>query len=80
MRVPLHRGPRFVVDTQRLWHVVCHTGAEPRYALISSFESGPALDAWIASKLALITRTPSPATGELWCTTIFQLSSPASES
>ena len=26
VRVPLHRGSRFVVDTQRLWHVVCHTG------------------------------------------------------
>ena len=51
VRVPLHRGSRFVVDTQRLWHVVCHTGAAPRYALISSFESGPALEAWIASKL-----------------------------
>jgi hypothetical protein len=49
-RVPLHRGSRFVVDTQRLWHVVCHTGDAPRYALISSFESGPALEAWIASQ------------------------------
>jgi hypothetical protein len=51
MRVPLHRGACFVVDTQRLWHVVCHTGDEPRYALISSFESGPALDRWIHSQL-----------------------------
>jgi hypothetical protein len=50
VRVPLHRGARFVVDTQRLWHVVCHTGTEPRYALISSFESGPALEAWIESQ------------------------------
>jgi hypothetical protein len=50
-RVPLHRGARFVVDTQRLWHVVCHNGDAPRYALISSFESGPALDRWIASQL-----------------------------
>ena len=25
-RVPLHRGARFVVDTQRLWHVVVHNG------------------------------------------------------
>ncbi len=50
-RVPLHRGSRFVVDTQRLWHVVCHTGREPRYALITSFESGPALDAWIQANL-----------------------------
>ena len=46
-RVPLHRGARFVVDTQRLWHVVVHNGDEPRYALITSFESGPALDEWI---------------------------------
>ena len=51
IRVPLHRGARFVVDTQRLWHVVCHTGAAPRYALISSFESGPALEHWIDSQL-----------------------------
>ena len=53
VRVPLHRGSRFVVDTQRLWHVVCHTGDAPRYALISSFESGPALEAWIASQAPL---------------------------
>ncbi len=46
-RVPLHRGARFVVDTQRLWHVVVHNGTEPRYALITSFESGPALEQWI---------------------------------
>jgi hypothetical protein len=26
---------------------VVHNGDAPRYALISSFESGPALDAWI---------------------------------
>ena len=50
-RLPLHRGARFVVDTQRLWHVVVHNGAAPRYALIASFESGPQLDAWIASQL-----------------------------
>jgi hypothetical protein len=46
-RVPLHRGSRFVVDTQRLWHVVVHLGDAPRYALITSFESGPALQSWI---------------------------------
>jgi hypothetical protein len=50
-RVPLHKGSRFVVDTQRLWHVVVHNGNAPRYALICSYESGPALDAWIASQL-----------------------------
>jgi hypothetical protein len=51
IRVPLHRGARFVVDTQRLWHVVVHPGNEPRYALITSFESGPALEQWINSQL-----------------------------
>jgi hypothetical protein len=25
-----------------------HNGTAPRYALISSYESGPALEAWIA--------------------------------
>jgi hypothetical protein len=46
-RLPLHRGARFVVDTQRLWHVVVHPGVAPRYALITSFESSPALAHWI---------------------------------
>ena len=40
-----------VVDTQRLWHVVVHPGDAPRYALITSFESGPTLDRWIDSQL-----------------------------
>jgi hypothetical protein len=50
-RVPLARGARFVVDTQRLWHVVVHPGDAPRYALITSFESGPVLERWIDSQL-----------------------------
>lgn len=50
-RVPLRKGARFVVDTQRLWHVVVHNGTEPRYALITSFESGPALERWIGTQL-----------------------------
>ena len=48
--VPLQRGARFVVDTQRLWHVVCHPGSSTRYALISSFTASPSLDAWIATE------------------------------
>jgi hypothetical protein len=52
VRVPLHKGARFVVDTQRLWHVVVHNHDHPRYALITSFESGPALEAWIDSQRA----------------------------
>ena len=51
-RVPLHRGSRFIVDTQRLWHVVVHPGSEPRYALITSFESSPVLADWIDSERA----------------------------
>ena len=51
VRLALHRGARFLLDTQRLWHVVVHNGNAPRYALISSFESGPALDAWVQSQL-----------------------------
>ena len=50
IRVPLHRGARFVVDTQRLWHVVVHTGDAPRFALITSFETSPALEEWIESQ------------------------------
>ena len=63
VRLPLHRGARFVLDTQRLWHVVCHTGAGPRYALISSFESGPALDAWITSQLPDVGSLQTPTRG-----------------
>jgi len=46
-RVPLHQGSRYIVDTQRLWHVVVHPGNAPRYALITSFESSPLLENWI---------------------------------
>jgi hypothetical protein len=49
-RAPLHRGARFIVDTQRLWHVVVHNGDQPRYALITSVESTPALDRWVESQ------------------------------
>ncbi len=54
-RVPLTKGARFVVDTQRLWHVVVHNGGAPRYALITSFESGSALEQWIDSQRAEVT-------------------------
>lgn len=53
-RVPLTKGARFVVDTQRLWHVVVHNGDAPRYALITSFESGPVLEAWIDAQRATV--------------------------
>ena len=53
IRAPLHRGARFVVDTQRLWHVVVHNGDAPRYALITSFESSPTLERWVDSNQAV---------------------------
>lgn len=50
-RIPTTKGRQMVIDTERLWHVVSHVGSEPRYALITSLESGPQLDAWIQSQL-----------------------------
>lgn len=50
--IPLPAGSQFVVDSQRLQHAVFHPGSEPRFALIVSFESGPALDKWIRSQMA----------------------------
>jgi len=55
-RIPLPAGAQFVVDSERLWHAVWHPGPEPRFALIVSFESGPALEGWIKERL------PEPAT------------------
>ena len=53
-RVQLSRGARFVVDSQRLWHVVVHPGQQARYALITSFESGPSLEKWIAAESPVV--------------------------
>jgi len=47
IRIPLPAGSRIIVDTQRFWHAVWHRGPEPRYCLITSWESGPDLDAYI---------------------------------
>lgn len=47
IRIPLPAGAQIIVDTQRFWHAVWHTGPEPRYSLITSWESGPELDAYI---------------------------------
>lgn len=58
VRLPLHRGARFVVDTQRLWHVVVHNGTAPRYALITSFETSPTLENWVDNNAAA---QPQPA-------------------
>ena len=50
-RVPLPKYSRFVVDTQRLWHVVVHNGDKPRYGLITSVECTPHLQGWIDSQV-----------------------------
>jgi len=51
-RIPLHPGMQLVIDTQRLWHVVSHPGPKPRYALITSWESGPVLGQWMKQEAA----------------------------
>ena len=50
-RVALPKFSRFVVDTQRLWHVVVHNGTKPRYGLITSIECTPHLQGWIDSQV-----------------------------
>jgi hypothetical protein len=52
-RIPLPRNRQVVIDSERLWHASWHPGPEPRYALIVSFESGPALERWIQSQAPL---------------------------
>src|SRR6266508_2603512 len=47
-RIPLPAGAQVIIDTQRLWHAVWHPGDEPRYCLITSWESGPELDSYIS--------------------------------
>jgi hypothetical protein len=49
-RIPLPAGAQVIVDTQRLWHAVWHPGSEPRYCLITSWESGPELGAYIDAR------------------------------
>jgi hypothetical protein len=51
-RIPLHPGRQLVIDTERLWHVVWHPGPRPRYALITSWESGPAVARWMKQEAA----------------------------
>ena len=47
IRVPLPAGAQLIVDTQRLYHAVWHPGSAMRYCLITSWESGPELDAYV---------------------------------
>jgi hypothetical protein len=47
VRIALPAGAQLIIDTQRLWHATTHVGTEPRYNLITSWTSGPELDAYI---------------------------------
>lgn len=49
-RIPLPAGAQVIIDTQRLWHAVWHLGPQPRYCLITSWESGPELEAYISAR------------------------------
>ena len=57
-RIPLPAGTQSIIDTQRLWHAVWHPGNEPRYCLITSWESGPELGSYIEAKNG-VSRTAS---------------------
>lgn len=59
-RIPLPAGAQVVLDTQRLYHAVWHPGSEPRYCLITSYESGPELETWISARnpVSLIASSP----------------------
>jgi hypothetical protein len=58
-RIPLPAGAQIIVDTQRLYHAVWHPGSEPRYCLITSWESGPQLESYLA-KYNAVPRIDSP--------------------
>lgn len=47
VRIAMPAGRQVIIDTQRFYHAVWHPGDEPRYCLITSYESGPELQAWI---------------------------------
>ncbi|MFZ0169522.1 MAG: hypothetical protein WAL64_08905 [Candidatus Dormiibacterota bacterium] len=50
-RIVLHPGMQLVIDTERLFHVVHHPGPDPRYSLITSWESDDTIEKWIQSQL-----------------------------
>ncbi len=49
-RIALPAGAQVIIDTQRLWHAVWHPGPDLRYCLITSWESGPELQAYIDAR------------------------------
>jgi hypothetical protein len=51
-RIYMPKYSQFVIDSQRLFHAAYHPGPKPRYALITSFESGPTLEKWMKGQRA----------------------------
>ncbi|HUE27209.1 MAG TPA: hypothetical protein VMP89_10590 [Solirubrobacteraceae bacterium] len=51
VQIPLPQHAQVVVDSQWLYHGGYHQGTHTRYAMISTFESGPELERWIESQL-----------------------------
>jgi hypothetical protein len=47
-RISMPKNRQLVIDSERLWHAAWHPGPNPRYALITSFESGDKLRTWVA--------------------------------
>jgi hypothetical protein len=64
-RIPLPAGAQVIIDTQRLYHAVWHAGSEPRYCLITSWESGPELDAYIAARNPMTRVASAPVSDEV---------------
>jgi hypothetical protein len=50
-RIALPAGATVLIDTERLFHAVCHASDTPRFSLITSFESGPELEKFVDSHL-----------------------------
>ncbi len=50
VQIKLPKFQQVVVDSEALYHGGYHTGAETRYAVIVSVESGPDLERWIESQ------------------------------
>lgn len=57
-RISMPKGRQLIVDSERLFHAVANGSGRPRYALIASFESGPALEKWIASQGVIDWKSP----------------------
>ncbi len=49
VQLPLHRGMRYVVDSERMYHVVMNPTDKPRFSLITSIESSEQMEKWIQS-------------------------------